>query len=109
MTTVRIGDDPRGRPTAYEADVMRRPANWRSGKVARESPCCVRAMPTAADYWLAKQVQWQEMCDQTLREFDDQVAAHFPQHQPMNCTTCPVPVELPVRPEPPFERALSQS
>ncbi len=69
----------------------------------------VQAAPTGGDHWQNLQLRWQEECDIVFRAFDDAVADHFPDHEPVNCDTCPSPPNLPEKPVRPIERAIAQS
>lgn len=60
--------------------------------------------PHDQNYWQDKVIKWQEECDRMFRQFDDSVAAHFPQHMGPGCKGCPVAPPMPPRPERPFER-----
>jgi len=55
-------------------------------------------------WWQRQQIRWQEECDVIFRQFDNDVAAHFPQHLGPNCSNCPTPPPMPEKPKPPFER-----
>lgn len=79
---------------------------FRCLECARISPNMIGIVSDGGDYWQNKQIAWQEECDVVFRAFDDAVAAHFPNHLPQNCQSCPVPPALPERPNPPAERRL---
>jgi len=81
---------------------------WRCGLCARESLNQVSANTHGVDYWQDKQLAWQEACDRVMAKFDEDVAEHFPNHQPQGCTNCPVREVLPIKPNPPFERVLGK-
>lgn len=73
---------------------------WQHGAALIES--------SSGDHWQSKQIQWQEHCDRVFRAFDDAVAEHFPEHQPVNCKTCPEKPILPDKPHRPIDRADRQ-
>lgn len=80
----------------------------RCAECALMSPNACIIHPSSGDYWQDLQIKWQEQCDVIFRRFDDAVAAHFPDHQPQGCMSCPPKPILPVKPTMPFERALEQ-
>lgn len=75
------------------------------------SEITVQAAPTGADHWQNLQIAWQEDCDIVFRQHDVDTWQHMSSgtHQPVNCLLCPVPPVMPVKPEPPYERAIGQS
>jgi len=79
------------------------------GECGMQSATVVLAGPTSADHWQDKQLSWQEDCDTVFRAFDDAVAAHFPDHLPVNCQDCPAPPALPEKPIRPVERTIAQN
>ncbi len=81
---------------------------YKCSECAQEGKNQVRIHPNTGDYWQTKQIEWQEQCDVIFRQFDDDVAAHFPQHLPRGCENCPEPPELPPKPIVPVERAMQQ-
>lgn len=112
----RIDDDDR--KTAYQIDQAKTAdvphgvpghIGFKCGQCARLAQSCVRGLPTDHDYWQDKQIRWQEEVDTKLREFDDSVAAHFPDHKAVDCPDCPSTAALPVKPTPPQERAVAQN
>jgi len=81
---------------------------WRCGECARESANTVSIYTHNSTYWIERELEWQEVCDQLQNVFDQNVADHFPVHKPSGCTTCPKTPTMPDKPEAPFERALTQ-
>lgn len=77
---------------------------YRCSQCAMLSDNAIVIEQTSGDHWQSKQIKWQEECDIIFKQFDEDVAAHFPVHLPQNCTTCPQPPQLPVKPIQPFER-----
>jgi len=77
---------------------------YRCYQCALESLSTSMIYPDNTDYWQDKQLKWQEECDGIMADFDRRVAIHFPQHQPVNCQSCPMTGILPPKPEPPWER-----
>ncbi len=83
--------------TAYELSVPAQTAHGTDGhagyrcyQCAMESGVTVQLADSGGEYWQNKQLDWQEKCDTLQNKFDLDVATHWPNHQPMNCTTCPV-------------------
>lgn len=83
---------------------------FRCGICARESPGMLAITDHGIDYWQDKQLEWQEECDMVMSQFDSDVADHFPVHRPGDPTCdCPLKPTLPMKPNPPFERALGKT
>jgi len=102
LTPHEIDLDKGNNPTAHGTEGH---TGFRCGQCARAANTVVEAYPIhAPDLWQKKQIDWQEECDEVFRAFDDAVAAHFPNHLPMGCVNCPVAPDLPIKPEPPYER-----
>lgn len=102
LTPHEIDLDKGNSPTAHGTPGH---TGFRCKQCAQNSDVVVEAYPLhAPDLWTKKQIEWQEACDEVFREFDDAVAAHFPNHLPAGCVNCPVPPALPIKPEPPYER-----
>jgi len=110
------GIHPDDRPTAYEQSVPDDGAHgvvghigYRCYQCAQLSGVMIQLADNSGEYWQNLQLLWQEECDVVQNTFDDAVATHFPNHQPYNCESCPVPGEMPVKPLPPAERAVRQN
>jgi len=83
---------------------------WRCGQCAQEGKGnVVQVTEHAVDYWQTKQLDWQEQCDMIQVRFDEEVAAHFPDHRAVGCRTCPMTQPMPEKPNPPYERALEKT
>jgi len=120
MSTYRIEaavTDATDRPFYPAEQLFGDPEHGVQGHVGhRCGPCAylatehiVEISPTGPDHWQNLQLSWQEDCDVIFRQFDDAVAAHFPQHLPANCPDCPETPPLPPKPIPPVERATAQN
>lgn len=81
---------------------------YRCGQCAREATDTIEITLDTVDYWQAKQLDWQEECDRIQVDFDERSAAHWPEHKAVNCQECPKTIPMPVKPNPPIERALKQ-
>lgn len=104
------------RPTAYQLGVPADVAHgvvghqgYRCYQCAHQSGITIQLAETGGDYWQNLQLAWQEECDVLQNKFDAEVAAHFPDHFPIGCQTCPTTFEMPVKPLPPAERAVRQN
>lgn len=82
---------------------------YKCGQCAREAPVVIQLADSGGEYWQNLQLLWQEECDVLQNSFDADVAAHFPNHKPIGCTECPTPFAMPVKPNPPSERAVRQN
>lgn len=82
---------------------------YRCGQCAQQSDVVILLADSGGDYWQNLQLKWQEECDIVQNTFDTAVATHFPDHQPYDCASCPVPGKMPVKPNPPAERAIKQN
>lgn len=81
---------------------------FRCYECAQVSGVRVMIHPTSGDWWQTKQIEWQEQCDLIHTAFQEAVAAHFPDHQPFNCDSCPEKPVMPPKPIMPVERALQR-
>ncbi len=79
------------------------------GECAKLAPNRSLISPTTGDHWQTLQINWQEQCDIAFRAFDDEVAAHFPEHLPVGCQDCPDKPILPDKPIQPYERSIRQN
>lgn len=112
------GIHPDERLTPFEIELAKNKPNrghdldghtgYRCRQCAEESPGTVLIESSSGDYWQTKQINWQEACDVVFRAFDDAVAAHFPDHEPVNCMTCPAKPVLPPKPQVPIDRVSKQ-
>ncbi len=110
------GRHPDERPTSYELSVPDDTIHGELGHIgyrcyicAQLSSVMIQAASSGGEYWQNKQLLWQEECDKLQNQFDADVAAHFPDHYPIGCKTCPTTFEMPPKPLPPSERAIAQN
>lgn len=105
---VEILFDGSDRKTFYEQQCERHP-DWRTSTPPTVSGAEVRLTPHQHDYWQDKQMAWQEQVDDKMLQYDASVAAHWPVHLAVGCTGCPKTQTMPIKPSPPFDRALLQN
>lgn len=81
---------------------------YRCSQCAQQSRGGVRVTEHGIDYWQNKQIAWQEECDTIMHNHNNAITEHLPEHKPVDCTECPQQPDLPKKPEPATERALTQ-
>lgn len=85
---------------------------WRCRQCAMESQTVSLIASDTGEYWQNMQLAWQEECDRLQNEYDDANAKHLLEdHVPKilrgkdETCNCPVPAQMPIKPNPPAERA----
>ncbi len=110
------GLDPRERPNVYQQDHSNfDPEHGAEGHIGVRCSICAGLSPNAVliesssgDYWQTKQLNWQEDCDEVHTAFQEATAAHFPEHKPFGCDTCPTKPIMPIKPQRPIDRVDKQ-
>jgi len=104
------------RPSAFEQELDEIADHGLDGHIgvrcyqcAQLSDIMIQLASDGGEYWQNKQLLWQEECDELQNKFDLDVATHWPNHQPIGCTTCPVVYDMPEKPLPPSERAIGHN